>query len=74
MKTNEVIREVMNRKDIGPTELANRMGKPARLISDRLRIENLSMEKLNETLRLMGYKIIAVPIETAVPEDGIVVD
>jgi hypothetical protein len=75
MKANEAVREVMDRRGVGTNALASRMGnKPPRLVSDRLRMENISMDKLLEMLRVMDYRVIVVPRESGVPKDGIVIE
>lgn len=61
MKTNEAVREIMSQQGVGLTALASRIEKTPRLISDRLSQENISIEKLNEMLRVLDYKIIIAP-------------
>lgn len=75
MKANEAVRVVMERRGVGTNALADRMGnKPPRLVSDRLRMENISIDKLSEMLRLMDYKIVVIPRETSVPKDGLLIE
>lgn len=64
MKAWEAVRKVMEIDGVGTNALADKLGKPPRLVSDRLRHDNISIEKLNEMLRVMGYKIMIVPRET----------
>lgn len=64
MKTSEAVREIMKEKDIGTSALADRIGKPPRLVSDRLRQDNISVDKLRELLRVMDYKIVIMPRNT----------
>lgn len=64
MKAVEAVRAIMKEQDIGTNKMADRMGKPARLVSDRLSQENISLSKLNEMLRILDYKIQIVPRET----------
>lgn len=61
MKTNEAVREIMAQQQVGVSALASRIGKTPRLVSDRLSMENISIEKLNEMLRVLDYKIIIAP-------------
>lgn len=74
MKPNEAVRTVMQRRGVGTNALADRMGKPARLVSDRLRMDNISTDKLNEMLRLLDYRIVIIPRETSVPKDGLLIE
>ena len=61
MKTNEILREIMKDKNIGLTKLADRMQKSPRLVSDRLRLENISVDKLVEILRFLDYDLAIIP-------------
>ena len=70
MKTVEAVRQIMNIKEVGTNKMADRLGKPARLVSDRLSQENISISKLNEMLRVLDYKIILAPRETRIPDGG----
>lgn len=70
MKTGDAVREVMKLKEVGVNQLADKMGKSPRLVSERLGQENISVKKLNEMLRLMDYKILIVPRDTQTPIDS----
>lgn len=74
MKANEAVRDIMKSKDVGTKILAERMGKPARLVSDRLSQDNISIDKLTEMLRLMDYKIVLVPRDAKLPKDSYTLD
>lgn len=70
MRTGNAVREVMKLKRIGVNQLADLMGKTPRLVSERLGQENISVKKLNEMLRVMGYKTIIVPRDTRILSDS----
>ena len=74
MKAKDAIRKVMELQNIGTCKMADRMGKPPRLVSDRLRHDNISILKMNELLRLLDYKIVIVPKEARIPEGGYEID
>ena len=74
MKANEIIREVMKLKEVKPTMLASRLNIKKNVLSERLRQKNISIDKMNEMLRVLDYKIVIVPRETRVPENGFEVD
>lgn len=61
MKTNEAIREIMKQQDVGVSAIASRINKTPRLVSDRLSQSNISIDKLNELLRVLDYKVVVVP-------------
>ena len=73
MKTSEAIREVMKAKEIGVNQMADRLGKSPRLVSERLSQENISIAKLQEMLRVLDYKIAIIPRDTRLPKDGYVI-
>lgn len=74
MKANEIIREVMKAKEVKPSVLASLLNIKNNVLSERLGQKNISTDKLNEMLTVMGYKIIIVPQEMEVPDNGFVVD
>ena len=72
MLAKVAVRDIMEKKGIGTNALADRIGKPARLVSDRLSLdkgENISVDKLSELLRAMDYKVVLVPRETRVSQE-----
>lgn len=70
MKTGDAVREVMKIKEVGVNQMADRLGKSPRLVSERLSQQNISITKLNEMLKVMDYKILIVPRDTRIPSDG----
>lgn len=70
MKTGDAVREVMRIKEVGVNQMADRLGKSPRLVSERLSQQNISITKLNEMLKVMDYKILIVPRDTRIPSDG----
>ena len=70
MKATEVIREVMKEKEVKPSTLAARLNIKNNVLSERLGQKNISMEKLNEMLRMLDYKVVIVPREARIPDGG----
>ena len=70
MKATEAIREIMKEEGIGVTKLADRLGKGKNVISERLRQDNISMEKLGEILRVLDYKVVLIPRDMVTPKSG----
>ena len=70
MKTQEALRSIMEEQGVGLSKLASRMEKPVNTISERLRQENISIEKLSEILRVLDYKVVILPSNTTVPKGG----
>lgn len=63
MKTTDALIQIKEKQGIGTNALADRIGKSPRLISERIRQDNISIEKLDEILRALDHKIIIVPRE-----------
>lgn len=74
MKTGNAVREIMKVQEIGVNQMAARLGKTPRLVSERLNQENISIAKLQEMLRVLDYKVVIVPREVRVPEGGFEVE
>lgn len=70
MKTSEAVREVMKTKQVGVSQIADRIGKSPRLVCERLGQENISITKLQEMLRVLDYKIVIIPRESRIPDGG----
>jgi len=72
VKANQILKELMVKQNVGSTKMADRIGGKCvvRTISDRLRQENISIDKLNEMLRVLDYKIVVMPSSTKLPKDS----
>lgn len=68
MKANQIVRAVMEEQDVGTSQMANRIGKSAAVVCGRLAQENISIEKLNEMLRVLDYKLVAMPRKNRLSE------
>lgn len=74
MKATDIIREVMNLRDVKPSVLASMLNIKNNVLSERLGQKNISIAKLNEMLAILDYKIMVVPKDCAIPENGFEVD
>jgi hypothetical protein len=66
----QATREVMKLKNVGVGALAERLQIKRTSLSERFRHESISVRNLDEMLRLMDYKVLIVPRETKIPEEG----
>ena len=66
----EAIKEIMKLKEIRPAVLCDRLKIKSNVLSERFKQKNVSVEKLNDMLRAMDYKVVIVPREARVPEGG----
>ena len=69
MTASEAIKEILKLKELNQAKLSDMLNIPLKTLNERRRHKNISVNKLDETLRVMGYKIIVVPRETKV-ENG----
>ena len=69
MKTNEIIRELMDKNGMKFGELAERCDLKPNALASRLKRGNFSTNVLNQMLEIFGYKIVLVPQDVKV-RDG----
>ena len=70
MLAMEAVREIMKIKDIRPAVLCDRLKIKSNVLAERFKQKNVSVEKLNDMLRAMDYKVVVVPREARIPEGG----
>lgn len=66
----EAVKEIMKLRDIRPAVLCDRLKIKSNVLSERFKQKNVSVEKLNDMLRAMDYKVVVVPRDTRIPEGG----
>ena len=66
MKSNEIIRELMDTNGIKFNKFAEKLGLKPNALASRLNRGNFSTNVLNQMLGVFGYKIILVPKDVAV--------
>lgn len=69
MTASEAIKEILKLKELNQAKLSDMLDIPIKTLNERLRHKNMSVNKLDEMLRVMGYKIMVVPRDTKV-ENG----
>lgn len=77
MNSKKAVREIMNRKGIGTRQMADMLNTNMQMVCDRLsesKSVNLSVEKLNDFLSKLDYKIVLVPNDVKVKNDWYEVD
>ena len=74
MLAMEAIKEVMKIRSVRPSVLCSRLGIKGNVLSERFKLKNVSVSKINEMLRALDYKIVIVPRETRLPEGGIEIE
>ena len=66
----EAVKTIMKLKDIRPAVLCDRLQIKSNVLSERFKQKNVSVEKLNDMLRAMDYKVVIVPREARLPDGG----
>lgn len=66
----EAVKTIMKMKDIRPAVLCDRLQIKSNVLSERFKQKNVSVEKLNDMLRAMDYKVVVVPREVRLPDGG----
>lgn len=66
----EAVKAIMAANEIRPAVLCDRLRIKSNVLSERFKQKNVSVEKLNEMLRAMDYKIVVVPRDARVPDGG----
>lgn len=69
MIATDIIRNIMEKEDVKPSALAERLKIKNNTLSERMTQKNISVRKLNEMLKAMNYKMVIVPQDVQV-EDG----
>ena len=69
MTASEAIKEILKLKELNQAKLSDMLDIPLKTLNERLRHKNMSVNKLDEMLRVMGYKIMVVPRDKKV-ENG----
>lgn len=72
MKAMDAVKKVMELKNVRMADLTDMLGEPPRSAKIAMRFyqDNVSVAKLDEMLRVMGYKIVIMPRDVSVPKDS----
>lgn len=74
MTAMEAVKEIMKIKSVKQAELADRISVKQSALSERFNQKNISIRKLDEMLNVMDYKLVAVPRNAKIPENGFEVE
>lgn len=69
MKACEVIRTVMKLRNVKVNDLVEKLGVKQPTLSQRLKQDNISSDKMVEMLDVMGYKLVVVPVGKKLSDD-----
>lgn len=74
MKATEIVKEIMEQQGIGQTALGKRIGVRNDAIYQRLKQDNISVDRLVQMLNAMDYKLVIVPSNKQVRDGEYEVD
>lgn len=61
MKAMEIVKDIMERTGMRQVTLRKRLGIESNTMANRMSMKNISVDKLNEMLRAMDYKMVIMP-------------
>ena len=70
MAPMEIVKRIMESKGVKSSVLASRLSIRPSTLSQRFTQKNVSVDRLNEMVRVMDYKVLVVPRESRVPDGG----
>ena len=73
MTSKEIVSTLMNELGVTNAEMAAKLNIPQAALWDRLnpkKTNNMTVGKLKDMLKMLDYKIVAVPRKTRLPEGG----
>ena len=77
MNAKKAVRDIMDRKGVSTSRMAEMLGSNMQKVCDRLgmgKSKNMSTDKLNEMLIPLGYKIVLMPADEELKDNWYVVD
>lgn len=77
MTSKEIVNNLMREQGVSNAEMAAKLNLTQAALWDRLnpkKTNNMTVKKFNEILKMLDYKIVAVPRKTRLPEGGFEVD
>ena len=77
MTSKEIVNNLMRVQGVSNAEMAAKLTLTQAALWDRLnpkKTNNMTVKKFNEMLKMLDYKIVAVPRKTRLPEGGFEVD
>lgn len=77
MTSKEIVNNLMRAQGVSNAEMAAKLNLTQAALWDRLnpkKTNNMTVKKFNEMLKMLDYKIVAVPRKTRLPEGGFEVD
>jgi len=74
MKALEAVKDIMAKNGVRQSVLRKRLGLESNTMTMRLNMKNIGVEKLNEMLRALDYKLVIMPSDARIGQDAYEVD
>lgn len=77
MTSKEIVNNLMQAQGVTNAGMADKLNLTQAALWDRLnpkKTNNMTIKKFNEMLKMLDYKIVAVPRKTRLPKGGFEVD
>lgn len=77
MTSKEIVNNLMRAQGVSNAEMAAKLNLTQAALWDRLnpkKTNNMTVKKFNEMLKMLDYKMVAVPRKNRLPEGGFEVD
>lgn len=77
MTSKEIVNNLMRAQGVSNAEMAAKLNLTQAALWDRLnpkKTNNMTVKKFNEMLKMLDYKIVAVPRKTRLSEGGLEVE
>lgn len=77
MTSKEIVNNLMRTQGVSNAKMAAKLNLTQAALWDRLnpkKTNNMTVKKFNEMLKMLDYKIVAVPRKTRLPEGGFEVE
>lgn len=69
MNAGRIIREIMRKQNLSITALSRRIDLNDRTLGNRLRLPNVTEDKIVQVLKGLDYKLVIVPASRRLEED-----
>lgn len=74
MRAMDAVRKVMEESGLRHVDFAYKLGIKSQILSSRYTQKNVSVEKLNEMLSVLNYKIVIMPKVYENPKDSFTIE
>lgn len=74
MLAMDAVKRIMGLRGLRTMDLAEKLNIKSNVLTKRYTQQNVSVEKLNEMLRPMNYKVVIMPETSEIPDDAFTIE